>query len=275
MSALTSIVVPCHDNLLYTALCLDSIAKHTPERHEVVVVDNGCTDGTADWCAERGARVVRSPVNLGFAGGVNLGMAHAAGEVVVILNNDALATPGWLAAMLDALAREEGVGIVGPRSNWVSDDQILVGVPYAEAPSDELDRFAAWRSCLHAGEGRRLARLSGLCMAIAPALRATIGGFDTRFAIGNLEDDDYTLRARMAGFELWVADDSFIHHFGHRTFALIDEDYGALLDENRLRYCAKWDFPLDGDPRGLLPGRAFDPARDRIALPETAPAIAA
>ena len=59
MSALASIVVPCHDNLLYTVLCLDSIARHTPQAHEVIVVDNGCTDARPSgrrptapgWCA--------------------------------------------------------------------------------------------------------------------------------------------------------------------------------------------------------------------------------
>ncbi|HTI32356.1 MAG TPA: glycosyltransferase, partial [Miltoncostaea sp.] len=119
MSALASIVVPCHDNLRYTALCLDSIARHTPEPHEVVVVDNGCTDATAEWARTQGARVVRSRTNLGFAGGVNLGLAVAAGDVAVLLNHDALATPGWLAALLGAL--DGGAGVAGPRSNWVSD----------------------------------------------------------------------------------------------------------------------------------------------------------
>ena len=77
-AALTTIVLPCHDNLLYTALCLESIARHTPEPHEVVVVDNGCTDATSEWSEAQGARVVRSPVNLGFAGGVNLGLGAGA-----------------------------------------------------------------------------------------------------------------------------------------------------------------------------------------------------
>lgn len=103
MSALVSIVVPCHDNLRYTALCLDSVARHTPQPHEVIVVDNGCTDATAEWAQAHGARVVRSRVNLGLAGGVNLGPAAAAGDVAVLLNNDALATPGRLAGLLGAL----------------------------------------------------------------------------------------------------------------------------------------------------------------------------
>lgn len=266
MSPLTSIVIPCHDNLLYTALCLESIARHTPEPHEVVVVDNGCTDGTSEWCAGQGARVVRSPVNRGFAGGVNMGLAHARGEVVVVLNNDALATPGWTAGLVGALAREPGVGIAGPRSNWVSDDQILLETPYTEAPSDDLDRFAARRSRALAGHGREVARLSGLCMAIAREVIDALGGFDTRFVVGNLEDDDYSLRARLAGYRLWVADDAYVHHFGHRTFGLMDEDYDELMRDNAMRYAAKWDLPLDRDPRGILPARGFDAERDRVPL---------
>lgn len=266
MSGLTSIVIPCHDNLLYTALCLESIRLHTPEPHEVVVVDNGCTDGTSAWCSERGAQVVRSPVNRGFAGGVNLGLARARGDVVVVLNNDALATPGWLAGLRGALWREPRVGIAGPRSNWVSDDQIIVDTPYTEAPSDALDRFAAGRARALAGQGREVARLSGLCMAIAGEVLDVLGGFDTRFVVGNLEDDDYSLRARLAGYRLWAADDSYVHHFGHKTFGLVDEDYDDLMRDNATRYVMKWDLPLDRDPRGLLPGRPFDAERDRVPL---------
>ena len=266
MSGLTSIVVPCHDNLLYTALCLHSIAMHTPEAHEVIVVDNGCTDGTEEWCTAAGVRVVRANMNLGFAGGCNLGLASAGGDVAVVLNNDALATPGWLTGLRGALAREEGVGIAGPRSNWVSDDQIIPQVPYEEAPSPALDAFAAARAAEHAGQGREVTRISGLCMAISRDVLDRLGGFDTRFEIGNMEDEDYALRARLAGIRLWVADDSYVHHFGHRTFTSLGEDYDTLLNGNAMRYAMKWGLPVGGDPRGVLPERGFDPERDRIPL---------
>lgn len=266
MTARVGIVIPCHDNLRYTALCLESIRQHTPAPHQVIVVDNGCTDATSQWCAERGATVVRSATNLGFAGGVNLGLARAGGDVVVVLNNDALATPGWLDGLTGALRREPGVGIAGPRSNWVSDDQIIPEVPYDSAPSGALDAFAAGRARAFAGGGREATRISGLCMAVSRAVLDDLGGFDTRFAVGNLEDDDYSVRARLAGHRLWVADDSYVHHFGHKTFALVDEDYDALMRDNAMRYVMKWDLPLDRDPRGILPARAFDPQRDRVPL---------
>lgn len=264
---LSSIVIPCHGNLAYTKLCFESIARHTPEPHEIIVVDNASADGTGEWCREQGARVVRSAVNLGFAGGVNLGLATARGDVAVLLNNDTLVTPGWLAGLLGALERNPGAGISAPRSNWVSGEQILPDPPYARVPSEELDRFGAQRAREHAGRSREATGLCGLCMAIRREVLESIGGFDTRFEIGNFEDDDYSLRARLAGFGLWIADDSYIHHFGHKTFELIDEDYGDLMRTNALRYALKWDLPLEGDPRGIAPGRGFDPARDRVALP--------
>ena len=148
----------------------------------------------------------------------------------------------------------------------MSDDQILA-VTYTEAPSDALDAFAAARHRDHAGQGREVARISGLCMAITRPVLDAIGGFDVRFEVGNMEDEDFALRARLAGFRLRVADDSFVHHFGHKTFDLVDEDYDALLEVNAMRYAAKWDLPMHGDPRGVLPGRGFDPATDRIPLP--------
>ena len=93
-----------------------------------------------------------------------------------------------------------------------------------------------------------------------------IGGFDTRFEIGNLEDDDYSLRARLAGFRLWVADDSYVHHFGHKTFALTGEDYDALMLTNVTRYVAKWDLPEDIDPAASSRTGPSTPGRDRLPI---------
>ena len=64
---------------------------------------------------------------------------------------------------------------------------------------------------------------------------------DERFGIGNFEDDDYCRRARDAGWQLVVAQDSFIHHFGHRTFDGARIDLNALLDRNRQLFDEKWN----------------------------------
>lgn len=275
MSPALSIVIPCFNGVEFTAECLESIARNTPEPHEVILVDNGSTDGTADhftrtW--EGDGALVRNPRNLGFGVACNQGLAVAAGAVAMVLNNDTIVTPGWFTAMAAAFERDPALGVAVPRSNHVGGAQMLSDVGYAVAPGPELDAFAAGRSARHAGEGRDATRVSGLCMAITRDVLDRVGGFDPIFGLGNFEDDDYSLRVRMAGRGLRICDDSYIHHFGHRTFAILPDAYADLLTENAARFCAKWGVDLDADRELVhLPARDFDPALDRVDLARWAP----
>jgi GT2 family glycosyltransferase len=91
------------------------VASALPQAVEVVVVDNGSAGEEASAVASPlGALVVRSEVNLGFAGGVDLGLRHARGELVALLNDDAVAGPGWIDAARDALS-DPGVAAVTPK----------------------------------------------------------------------------------------------------------------------------------------------------------------
>lgn len=98
--------------------CLDSV---TGQAEQVVLVDNASPDWSASAIGHRaGAEVVRAPVNLGFAGGVNLGLRRARGDVVALLNDDAEARPGWLDSAERLLANPD-VAAVTPRilrSGW-------------------------------------------------------------------------------------------------------------------------------------------------------------
>ncbi len=98
------------------------------------------------------------------------------------------------------------------------------------------------------------AKLSGFCLLMKRAVTESIGGLDERFGLGFFDDDDLALRARRAGFELAVAHDLFVHHFGSRTFVGNGIDAEALLRENQRRFAAKWgqDVPR-GRPVALRP----------------------
>lgn len=69
-----------------------------------------------------------------------------------------------------------------------------------------------------------------------------IGGFDPRFFPGNSEDTDFSIRTRISGKKLWVANDVFIHHFGNSTFMINNEKYQHLLVENRKKLLSKWQM---------------------------------
>ena len=92
--------------------CLASLARQTRRDFETIVVDNGSTDGSAEMAeSEFGARVIRNRENRGFCAANNQGIAAAEGEFIALLNNDAEAEPGWLAALHRACAAR-------PKSAW-------------------------------------------------------------------------------------------------------------------------------------------------------------
>jgi O-antigen biosynthesis protein len=101
---LTSIVMLTHNQLEYTRQCLESIRRLTDEPYELIVVDNGSTDGTVDDLRVMdGVRLIVNEVNRGFPAAVNQGIAASRGSQVLLLNNDTVVTTGWLRRLLDAL----------------------------------------------------------------------------------------------------------------------------------------------------------------------------
>ena len=107
-------------------------------------------------------------------------------------------------------------------------------------------------------------KLSGLCMLMKRTVYEKIGGLDERFGLGFFDDDDLAERAKRAGFELAVAHDLFVHHFGSRTFAGNGIDAGKLLDENARRFADKWGLPtVNGISVALRPWSAGSGAHAR------------
>ncbi len=234
---LTSIVIPVLNGLGDTVKCLASLAKHTPEAHEIILVDNGSTDGTAAWAEGQGYRVIRNESNRGFPAACNQGIAAAQGDQVLLLNNDTLVTPGWLRRMIECLQSEETVGAVGPRTNMVSGAQRLAQY---YGSTQELDGWAWGWSMKRWHEYLPAHRLVGFCLLLKRAALEAVGNFDEAFGLGNFEDDDLCRRLEAGGWKLLIANDSFVHHQGHATFQREGIDLGALLAENAAKLKAKW-----------------------------------
>jgi glycosyltransferase involved in cell wall biosynthesis/Flp pilus assembly protein TadD len=245
---LASIIILCCNQLDYTRQCLESVLAHTRAPYELILVDNGSSDGTGEYLHQLAVSDQRSAVrivvignetNRGFAVGCNQGLAAARGQYLILLNNDTIVTPGWLEGLIAlSLADWPKMGMVGPVTSMAAGPQ---QIPVDYRSLDDLNAFAARRRREFAGKALEVERLIGFCLLIRRDVLQAVGStLDERFGLGFFEDDDLCFRAREKGFRLAVALDVFIHHFGNRTFTGLGLDAHQMLKENFERFQAKW-----------------------------------
>ncbi|HTL18683.1 MAG TPA: glycosyltransferase, partial [Patescibacteria group bacterium] len=245
-SCIVSIIIPVLNQLADTRQCLESIVAHTRLPHEVIIVDNGSSDSTRSFLrtwqqSHSNCKVIRNSRNLGFAAANNQGFSIAAGEHLVLLNNDTVVTEGWIEGLLRVLRDHPQTGIVGPMSNNVSGPQYAGKVNYQELA--ELPGFAAEWSQTYKGQSMETPRAVGFCLLARRAVLDQIGGLDESFGSGNFEDDDFCIRARIAGFRIRIAKDVFIHHAGSQTFKTARIDYRQAMLRNWDIFRNKWKLP--------------------------------
>jgi len=207
-----------------------------PEMLELIVVDNDSGDGSVARirAAVPGAVVVEAGSNTGFAGGCNLGVAHATGEYVALLNNDARPGPRWIAAAIEALAADRTIGCVaskvldwdGNLIDYVDGSLTWYGMGYKrEAERPDSPEYNVAKDVLFA---------TGAAMFMPTELYREVGGFDERFFMF-YEDVDLGWRLNILGYRVRYVPESLAYHRHHVTmkkFGNYRESY--LLERNAL-----------------------------------------
>ncbi|GAA4629013.1 glycosyltransferase [Cellulomonas oligotrophica] len=203
---------------------------------ELIVVDNDSGDGSAERIAQAvpRAKVVESGGNLGFAGGCNLGVQHAAGEWVGFINNDARPGPRWIAAAVEAMQADPTVGAVaskvldweGNLVDYVDGSLTWYGMGYKrEAERPDSAEYDVPKDVLFG---------TGAAMFVPTALYREVGGFDERFFMF-YEDVDLGWRLNVLGHRVRYVPESLAFHKHHVTmkkFGNFRESY--LLERNAL-----------------------------------------
>lgn len=235
-----SIVILTYNNLEYTIKCLYSIRKHSNDSNcEIIVVDNASTDGTVEWLREQSdLKVVYNSINRGFPAGCNQGIARADKENdIFLLNNDTIVMKNSLQNMKKALYSNEKIGAVGAVSNCISNKQ---QVEESFETLMEWEEYASCNNIYNESRHEDRIRLIGFALMIKRRALDETGLLDELFSPGNYEDDDYCLRLLLKGYRLILCRDSFIFHYGSRSFGKEKEKYMNLNDRNLALFQKKW-----------------------------------
>lgn len=221
MSPFVSVIVLTWNTREMTAACVRQVHENTAGPYELILVDNGSTDGTEDALNV----TIRHERNLGFAAGCNSGILAATGDFICLLNSDALVTAGWISPMVEMLATRHDLGLVVPRT-----DARVCGLGQRGEPGqtypDQITQYP----------------VPFFCVVIPRAVIDQVGLLDERF-FANYEDDDYCRRLTLAGYRIAICGRSFVHHATHKTFEMNGVDYLAGLDDSRRRFREKWGLP--------------------------------
>ena len=220
--------------------CLRSLEQQTGVTFETIVVDNGSTDGSASMAEEEfHARVIRNCDNRGFCAANNQGIAAARGEFVALLNNDAEANAGWLAALGAACSRGPDVGMAASKVLVWEDPRRIDKAGHLIFPDGQ--NRGRGSGALDQGQFDREEEVlwpDGCAAMYRKQMLDQIGGFDEDFfAYG--DDAELGLRARVAGWRCVYTPAAVVRH--HRG-ATLGKDSGwrlQLIERNRILLALK------------------------------------
>src|SRR5579883_482200 len=231
--------------------CLNSLARQTCSHFEVVVVDNGSHDGSPQLVSQMAPsfpaplRLISNSFNRGFCAANNQGFAASRSDLVALLNNDAEADPGWLAALEAAILLSDDIGMAASK--------ILVWEPPASAArTPRIDK------CGHLiyPDGQNRGRGSGQpdrgqfdrleetlwpdgCAAMyRRAMLEDIGGFDEDF-FAFADDAELGLRGRIAGWRCLYVPAAVVRHRRGSTLGLGSLQRLTLIERNRVLLAVK------------------------------------
>lgn len=239
-----SIVILSYDLLEYTKVCIESIRRTTPESaREIVVVDNGSKDGSVEWLREqKDILLVENKENMGFPGGCNQGIrASSKSSDIFLLNNDTILPENALFWLRMGLYHSEENGAAGSVSNCAGGQVVASGIDNIP----DMLRFGERTNVPMRYPYENRVFLVGFALLLRRSVLDRIGLLDERFFPGNNEDVDLGLRILKAGYKNVLCKNSFILHFGSKTFHKNVEGYQATASRNRKKINEKWGFDVD------------------------------
>ncbi len=222
--------------------CVESIYNSNYNNLEVIIVDNVSKDNSHKICKEKFANIIliENEKNLGYCGGNNIGIEHASGEFLVILNPDVIVEPDWLNQLLIAF-RKYGDGLYQPKILAATDHSTIISTGnMIQLFGFGFSRGKGEKDVGQFDKDEEIGYASGTCLFSSSDIFRKIGNFDS-FLFAYHDDLDLCWRGRLKGIESFYVHKSIIYHplegysFKWNSFKFF------LMERNRL-YCLKKNF---------------------------------
>ena len=250
-----TIIIPNYNGLKFMEMCMSALEKQTCKDFEILVVDNGSTDGSVEWLKENEIPSIFLPENTGFSGEVNVGIKASKTPFVILLNNDTEAKEGYVEALIREIERSPKIFSVSPK---------MIQLYHKELMDDGGDMYSIMGWAYQRGVGQEIERYNRACNVFSACAGAAIyrrevfeeiGYFD-EMHFAYLEDIDVGYRAKIAGYYNRYCPSAEIYHVGSGTS-------GSKYNEFKVRLAARnnvylnyknmpgWQLLLNSIPIGL------------------------
>jgi GT2 family glycosyltransferase len=237
-----SVILVNYNGLVWLPTCLGSLSEQTYRDFEVIVVDNNSSDESVGFIRANYPNVciIENETNVGFAGGNNIGVEHARGAYIVLLNTDTRSTPTFLADLLQAFADIPKLGCVQPKLLFMHEPEKI----------DSCGSYFSMTGFLkHIGNQQEeslpeyarpfpIFSVKGACMMFPKAILEAVGGlFDDDFWC-YVEESDFCSRVWLAGYSCWYYPTSRVEHAMGGTTGRFVRDHVAIYHSSKNRLLA-------------------------------------
>lgn len=250
-----SIVILNYNGKHLIAECVDSVLSQTYSNVEIIIVDNGSTDGSVELIEAQYGRhitMIKNDANVGFAEGNNIGISASSGYYIALLNNDAVADSHWIEELVKGAERsDDAYGMWASKILFYDNKKIIDTAGHLIYP-DGLNRGRG-KGEVDEGQYDKQEEVffpSGCAALYARKMINIIGGFDNDFfAYG--DDTDLGLKARIAGWKCLYVPTSKVFHKSSSTAGMYTPSKAYLIERNRIWILVKY-FPISDIFRSIF-----------------------
>ncbi len=227
---LVSIIIVNWNGLSQMEECLDSLSKISYKNYEVIVSDNGSTDGSLQYFTKIKNKfpkllIIKNGKNLGFAEGNNIGLENSKGTLILLLNNDVLVSPGFLEPLVKRLSIDKKVGGIQPKIMSYPKKEIIDSVGSYLLDTGFLYHFGHNKpDNPKYNKEKEIFSMKGACMLFRKSVLDRTGFFDKDY-FAYFEETDLCQRIWILGYKVLYTSTSKIYHKGGETAKKLNNSF--------------------------------------------------